>query len=73
LSLNEILKDVSNYMYKNFENSFIQNEPGSGYCEYSFDKARLEFNQFAEDHKGFFINCEKVSLSKFISYAQNNK
>lgn len=73
LHLNEILQDVSEYMYKNFKNNFIQNEPGSGYCEYSFARSRVEFNSFAENHKGFFINDLKVSLSKFINHVQNNK
>lgn len=73
LLLNEILKAVSNYMYKNFENNFIQNEPGSGHCEYSFSKSSVEFNSFAEKHRGFLINGLKVSLSKFINHVQNNK
>lgn len=73
LFLSEILQNISDYMYKNFKNNFIQNEPGSGDCEYSFTKGCVEFNCFSEKHKGFFVNDKKVSLSEFINYVQINK
>jgi len=69
--VSELIYFVQDIMKKH--GKIVLNEFGSSDNTYDVGGRIFEFNEFSLEHRGFYIDGKKVSLTKFIREAQKSE